>query len=153
MLMEAISENMYLRFSYRHLLFNMKNSRTDLGLLIIRIGFGLTMIAFHGLQKLMGGPEKWTAIGKSMGNLGIDFMPTIFGFSAGLAESLGSLLLILGLWTRPAAIVLALTMLVATLNHLAKGDGLSGASHAIEFMIVYIAFAIMGPGKLSIDNK
>lgn len=131
----------------------MKNSKIDLGLLIIRIGFGLTMIAFHGLPKLMGGEEKWTAIGKSMQNLGIDFMPTVFGFSAGLAETVGSLLLMLGLWTRPAAVILAITMFVATANHLAKGDGLSGASHAIEFMVVYIAFAVMGPGKLSIDKK
>jgi len=132
---------------------DMKNSRIDLGLLIIRLGFGLTMIAFHGLPKLMGGQEKWTAIGKSMQNIGIDFMPTVFGFSAGLAETVASLLLILGLWTRPAAIILAITMLVAVTNHLAKGDGLSGASHAIEFLVVYIAFAIMGPGKLSVDKK
>src|SRR5690606_41060423 len=64
--------------------------------------FGITMIAFHGLPKLMGGPELWTAIGGSMQNLGINFLPTAFGFSAGLIETLGSLLLILGLWTRPA---------------------------------------------------
>ena len=131
----------------------MKNSKIDLGLLLIRIGFGFTMVAYHGLPKLMGGQEKWTAIGKSMHNLGIDFLPTVFGFSAGLAETLGSILLILGLWTRPASIVLALTMCVAIANHLAAGDGFSGASHAIEFLAVYIAFAIMGPGKLSVDRK
>jgi len=131
----------------------MRNSKIDIGLLIIRLVIGATMITFHGLPKLMGGPELWTKIGGSMSNLGINFMPTVFGFSAGLVESLGSVFLMLGLWTKPASIFLALTMLVAALNHLAKGDGLSGASHALEFMAVYIAFAIMGPGKLSIDKK
>lgn len=131
----------------------MRNSRKDIGLLVIRLVFGITMIAFHGLPKLMGGPELWTAIGGSMQNLGINFLPTAFGFSAGLIETLGSLLLILGLWTRPAAVLLALTMVVATINHLANGDGLSVASHAIEFAGVYAAFAIMGPGKWSVDKR
>lgn len=131
----------------------MQNSKIDTGLLIIRLVLGATMLAFHGLPKLMGGVETWTKIGNSMSNLGINFMPTVFGFSAGLVESLGSVLLILGLWTRPAAIFLSLTMVVATANHLAKGDGLSGASHAIEFLAVFVAFAIMGPGRLSVDKK
>ncbi|GAA4133733.1 hypothetical protein GCM10022216_06040 [Sphingobacterium kyonggiense] len=131
----------------------MQNSKIDTGLLIIRLVLGATMLAFHGLPKLMGGVETWTKIGASMSNLGINFMPTVFGFSAGLVESLGSVLLILGLWTRPAAIFLSLTMVVAAANHLAKGDGLSGASHAIEFLAVFVAFAIMGPGRLSVDKK
>ncbi|MGN5954694.1 DoxX family protein [Sphingobacterium lactis] len=131
----------------------MQNSKTDTGLLIIRLVLGATMLAFHGLPKLMGGVETWTKIGASMSHLGINFMPTVFGFSAGLVESLGSVLLILGLWTRPAAIFLSLTMVVAAANHLAKGDGLSGASHAIEFLAVFVAFAIMGPGRLSVDKK
>lgn len=131
----------------------MQNSKIDTGLLIIRLVLGATMLAFHGLPKLMGGVETWTKIGASMSNLGINFMPTVFGFSAGLVESLGSVLLILGLWTRPAAIFLSLTMVVAAANHLAKGDGLSGASHAIEFLAVFVAFAIMGPGRLSVDIK
>ncbi|MGJ1206373.1 DoxX family protein [Sphingobacterium lactis] len=131
----------------------MKNSKIDLGLLIIRVGFGLTMMLFHGLPKLMGGPEGWTAIGKSMEVMGINFLPTAFGFTAGLVETVGSLLLILGLWTRPAAILLAMTMLVAATKHLIQGDGWSVASHAIEFLAVYVAFAVMGPGKLSVDKK
>lgn len=131
----------------------MRNSRKDIGLLVIRLVFGITMIAFHGLPKLMGGVELWTVIGSSMQNLGINFLHTAFGFSAGLIETVGSLLLILGLWTRPAAILLAVTMFVAMINHLAIGDGWSVASHAIEFLAVFVAFAIMGPGKWSVDKR
>ncbi|MDM1049018.1 DoxX family protein [Sphingobacterium hotanense] len=131
----------------------MRNSKTDIGLLIIRVVIGTTMIAFHGIPKLMGGVEGWTKIGQSMQTIGINFLPTMWGFSAGFTETVGSFLLILGLWTRPASWLLAFTMLIAVVVHLSKGDGLSGASHAIEFLSVYVAFAIMGPGRLSVDKK
>ncbi|WP_149527186.1 DoxX family protein [Sphingobacterium hotanense] len=131
----------------------MRNSKTDIGLLIIRVVIGTTMIAFHGIPKLMGGVEGWTKIGQSMQTIGINFLPTMWGFSAGFTETVGSFLLILGLWTRPASWLLAFTMLIAVVVHLSKGDGLSGASHAIEFLSVYVAFATMGPGRLSVDKK
>ncbi len=132
---------------------NMRNSKTDIGLLLIRVVVGITMIAFHGIPKLMGGVEGWTAIGKSMQNIGINFLPAVWGFSAGFTETVASFLLIIGLWSRPASWLLAFTMLIAMIMHLSKGDGLSGASHAIELMAIYIAFAIMGPGRLSVDKK
>ncbi len=45
----------------------------DLGLLILRIGFGINMALFHGWAKISGGPERWEGIGGSMANLGITF--------------------------------------------------------------------------------
>src|SRR5690606_7760224 len=131
----------------------MRNSKTDIGLLIIRVVIGTTMIAFHGIPKLMGGVEGWTKIGQSMQTIGINFLPTMWGFSAGFTETVGSFLLILGLWTRLASWLLAFTMLIAVVVHLSKGDCLSGASHAIEFLSVYVAFAIMRPGRLSVYKK
>ncbi len=53
----------------------------DTGLLILRVGLGVMMI-MHGLPKLQGGPELWAGVGKSMGNIGIHFMPTFWGFMA-----------------------------------------------------------------------
>lgn len=111
----------------------MRNSKTDIGLLIIRVVIGTTMIAFHGIPKLMGGVEGWTKIGQSMQTIGINFLPTMWGFSAGFTETVGSFLLILGLWTRPASWLLAFTMLIAVVVHLSKGDGLSGASMPLNF--------------------
>jgi len=130
----------------------MKNSK-DIGLLIIRLVIGITMIAFHGLGKLMGGPDTWTKIGGSLNNIGINFTPMLFGLSASLIETVGSLLFILGLWTRPVAALLGMTMLIAAINHLSRGDGFSGASHAIELLAVYIGFILIGPGRFSIDKK
>ena len=38
----------------------------DVGLLILRVGFGLSYIYFHGSYKLAGGPEFWADNGEAM---------------------------------------------------------------------------------------
>ena len=46
-----------------------------------------------------------------------------------------------------------LTMTVAAAMHLGKGDGLKGASHAIEAGVVFLSLILIGPGTYSIDEK
>jgi putative oxidoreductase len=130
----------------------------DLALLIVRVGVGLSMLVFHGYGKMAGGAEAWTRIGGSMANLGIAFLPTMWGLFAALSESVGSLLLILGVFTRSAAAFLAVTMSVATLSHLnlpptEPSSGWRGASHALELLTVYMALLIAGPGKYALSRK
>ena len=79
----------------------------DLGLLVLRLSIGLSMILFHGWGKISGGPERWRRIGGAMENFGIDFLPMFWGFMAGFTEFFGSVLIILGLFFRPAAALLA----------------------------------------------
>ncbi|MGJ1436850.1 DoxX family protein [Sphingobacterium siyangense] len=124
----------------------------DTGLLVLRVGLGVMMI-MHGLPKLQGGPELWAGVGKSMGNIGIHFMPTFWGFMAAATETVGGLFLLLGLFFRPVALLLAFTMVIAGLMHLSKGDGISGASHAIELCFVFLGLILVGPGKHSVDKK
>lgn len=130
----------------------------DLGILVVRLGIGISMLVFHGWGKISGGAERWEKIGGAMGNLGIHFLPVFWGFMAALSESLGSALVILGLFFRPASLLLAVTMLVAAIRHLslpagADGAGWSGASHALELLSVYIALALLGPGKYSVAPR
>lgn len=111
------------------------------------------MLLFHGWGKLIGGPERWERVGGNMANLGITFAPQVWGFLAASAETFGSVLLITGILFRPAAVVLAFTMVVAVLRHLSlpvgqEGAGWEGASHALEFLTVYLALLFTGPGKL-----
>ncbi len=124
----------------------------DAGLLLLRVGIGF-MFIMHGMPKFAGGPELWEALGKSMGMFGIHFLPAVWGFMAALAESLGGLFLILGLYTRSASFFLMLTMVVAAAKHILGGDGLSGSSHALEAGIVFLSLILIGPGRLSIDAK
>lgn len=122
------------------------------GLLILRIGLGV-MFMIHGFPKLAGGPAGWEGLGGSMKVIGIDFLPIFWGFMAAAAEGIGGLLLILGLFFRPVNMLLVFTMIIAALVHFGKGDGLSGASHAIELGIVFFSLIFIGPGKYSIDKK
>ena len=124
----------------------------DTGLLVLRIGLGVMMI-MHGLPKLQGGPELWGGVGKAMGNIGINFMPAFWGFMAAATETIGGLFLLLGLFFRPSALLLAFTMVGAGLMHLSQGDGGSGASHAIELFFVFLGLVFVGPGKRSVDKK
>ncbi|MEO6729319.1 MAG: DoxX family protein [Candidatus Dojkabacteria bacterium] len=124
----------------------------NFGLLIGRIGLG-AMMMFHGIPKLMGGPEQWEGIGNSMNNFGINFMPVFWGFMASLAEGIGGLLIVLGLLFRPASILIILTLVVATTFHFSNGDGWMGASHAIETGFAFLILLFVGPGKYSVDRK
>jgi putative oxidoreductase len=122
------------------------------GLLILRIGIGVMMI-LHGYPKLLGGTEKWAGLGKSMSVFGMHDFPTFWGFMAAFAETIGGLLFLVGFLFRPAVFMLLITMIVATMRHIKGGDGIMGASHAIELAILFLSMFIIGPGKYSIDKN
>ena len=122
------------------------------GLLIMRIGIGIMFIV-HGFPKLAGGLAGWAELGGSMKVVGVNFLPVFWGFMAAVAETFGGFLLIVGLFFRPACIALVFTMIIAALVHFGKGDGLGGASHAIELGIVFFSLIFVGPGKYSVDKK
>ncbi len=125
---------------------------TDMALLIMRIGIGLMFAVVHGGPKLFDGPERWARVGAAMQYVGIDFAPTFWGFMAACAEFFGGLLFLLGLFTRPAAVFLFITMFVASAMHLGRGDGWGRASHAVESMFWFLGFIFASPGKYSLDH-
>ena len=74
---------------------------------------------------------------------------------AGSAEFFGGLFILLGLLTRPAAIALSFTMIVAIFSvHFA--NGLFMANNGYEFGLALLAasisLALSGSGKLALDN-
>jgi putative oxidoreductase len=125
---------------------------SNTGLLIMRAGLGVMMI-IHGLPKITGGPAKWEQLGHAMHNLHIDFAPTLWGFMAALAETVGGLFCILGLWFRVATLLLVFTMLVASMEHFAGGGGIKEAGHALELMFAFIGLTFLGPGMYSVDRS
>jgi len=126
-------------------------NRLDIALLILRLGIGFLFI-LHGYPKMMGGIEKWAGLGSyGMGSLGIHFFPTFWGFMAAFSEFVGGIMVLLGLYIRYFSVLLIITMLVATCSHLVGGDGIMGASHAIESAVVFTCLFILGPGKYSVN--
>ena len=129
-------------------------SRIDAGLLLVRIGLGISFVFLHGAPKLLGGPETWIKLGGAMGALGITAAPAFWGFMAAFAEGIGGLLVALGLAFRPALVLLVVTMLVAALAHVVQfGDGLVGASQAPELAVVFAGLLLTGPGRYALDAR
>jgi putative oxidoreductase len=127
------------------------NRFRDLGLLVLRVGLG-AMFIYHGLPKLLAGPALWAQLGTATGTLGIHFLPVFWGFLSAAAEGIGGLLLLLGLLSKPACLLMFINMVVAASFHLGKGDGLGIASHAIEVGIVFLSLVLIGPGRYSLDE-
>ena len=111
---------------------------------VLRIGVGVLMIP-HGYSKLSRVLDSNYAFGDP---IGIGEVPSLF--LTIFAELFCSVLVLVGLFTRPALAVLIFTMGVAVfLVNLSKG--LSGMEKGLLFLIPYISLFILGPGKYSLD--
>ena len=124
----------------------------NLGLLLLRVGLGV-MFMIHGFPKLAGGPTAWAGVGGVMDVLGLGFAPTFWGLLAALAEFGGGLLLALGLWFRLACVGLLITMIMATVMHVGKGQGFNEYAHALESAFVFLGLLFAGPGRYSLDER
>jgi len=118
----------------------------DAGLLILRVGLGLTLAFAHGWGKI---PPADGFVGM-VGGLGFP-APTLFAWLAGLAEFAGGLLLAIGLLTRPAAIFVTVHFLfVVLLAH--AGDTFGQRELSIIFLIWAVTLLLTGAGRYSVDG-
>lgn len=138
------------------LLKHVTHTQAGFGLTVLRIVAGLTFAA-HGAQKLFGwfGGYGLEGVGQWMESIGL--VPGyLMALMAGSAEFFGGLALILGLLVRPAAAMLAVTMLVAIVTvHLVNGFFMSnnGYEFALALLAISLALVIEGAGKLSLDKR
>lgn len=127
-------------------------SGLDLGLLVLRVGVGLTMAA-HGAQKLFG----------SFGGGGLDGTGEFFTFLgypagdtmaliAGLAEFLGGLGLVLGLLTPLASAAVVGTLINALFSAHADDAWLGGYELPLVLAAAAAALALTGPGRYAVDR-
>src|SRR5690606_23587355 len=81
---------------------------SDFGKLVLRLSLGI-LILLHGIAKITGGVEPILGMVSKFG------LPASFGYLVFVGEVLAPLLVIVGLWTRPAALVIAVNMIFAVL--------------------------------------
>ena len=128
------------------------NKHKDTGILLLRLTTGIGFAFVHGWGKVYGGPELWAKLGGAMSNYGITFYPVFWGFMAGFSEFFGGILLILGLFTRPAAGFMAFTMVTAALTHLSRLDPWNRIITPVEMLGIFLCLIFVGAGKYSLDN-
>ena len=132
---------------------------SDWGLLFLRVGMGVLML-FHGWPKLNpNGPMKGPAgFAGFLQQQGVP-LPTFFAWVVALLETVGALLLIVGLATRILAIGFAIDMLVAIrlvkigmAN--ARFSEQDGTGWEFEFILMVVALALLftGAGSISLDS-
>ena len=120
----------------------------DLGLVILRVGFGLALVWYHGYPKLAGGPQVWAAIGDAVSNIGITSGYAFWGLMAALAESVGGLLFAAGVLFRPACLAILVVMVMATIEQL--GRPMPMPEHALKNAFVAAGMFLVGPGRYSL---
>lgn len=130
-------------------------SEAGVAALILRVPVGL-ILAAHGAQKLFGwfGGNGLAGTAGWLSSMGME-PGLLMAILAGGAEFFGGLALVLGLLTRPAALIAAFTMLVAIFSvHISNGlfaaDG--GYEYALTLMVALLALAVQGGGAISMDK-
>jgi putative oxidoreductase len=139
----------------KKLIAKLVNNNAGYAPLIMRVPVGLTLMA-HGSQKLFGmfGGYGLEGTGQWMASIGLT-PGYLMALLAGSGEFFGGLLLLLGLLLRPAAAVVAFTMLVALFTvHIHNGLFMAnnGYEYALTLAAIAISLVISGAGKVSLDN-
>ncbi len=108
---------------------------------------------FHGVNKLFAG------VGGIAGMLESRGLPDVFAYGVYVGEVIAPVMLILGLYARPAAAILAFNMVVAILlAH--PGDIMTLSQHggwAVELPALYffgsVAIVLLGAGNIAVGRR
>lgn len=120
----------------------------DFGKLVLRVVLG-ALILIHGISKITGGNAF------VLGALAHHGLPEALAYGVYVGEVLAPVLLILGLWTRAAAFVIAVNMVVAVgLVHTGQLFALENSGGwALELQGMYLftalALVFLGAGRFS----
>ena len=128
----------------------------DVALFVGRVAIGVCFV-IHGLGKLgLVGTGNMAGFVAWLRDLGVP-MPAVQARIAMLSEITGGTLLALGLFMRPACLLLIVTMVVAgRVGHRNAGYLITneppGAEYTINLAVICGVFALLGPGALSLDS-
>ena len=124
----------------------------DAAKLVLRLTIGILML-MHGLFKLSYG------ISSIIGMVAAKGWPEFIAYGVFLGELVAPILLILGLWTRPAALLIVINMVVAImLAHMGQLTAMTSAGGwRLELQGLYLlgalAIAMQGAGRFSLGGS
>ncbi len=130
---------------------NQQNSIShNIGFFLLRFFVGLALCTvFEKFFPKNGiwGPQEWFI--QDTANMGFPF-PTFFAWVAVLSEFFGGILLMIGVFTRPAAVLNVMVTFTSTFIY-HKGDIGKAGLLSFFFMIMCLCILLFGPGKFSLD--
>ena len=118
----------------------------NFSMLFLRLVFGVLLISKQGYSKMIKFDELQTRFYNFLG-LGSTFSLVLVIF----AEVICAAFIVLGLFTRLAAIPLIITMLVVVFGA-DQGKPLIESQLALLFLGAYVTLLLCGPGRISIDG-
>ncbi|RPI43555.1 MAG: DoxX family protein [Betaproteobacteria bacterium] len=127
------------------------STSADVGRLILRLALGV-LILMHGIDKVMSGPAGLVGLVEKSG------LPGFVAYGVYVGEVIAPLMLIAGWWTRLAALVVAVNMVVAVaLVHMDDLLALTNnGGWALELQAMYLftalAVALLGAGRFSVGG-
>ena len=127
-------------------------ARDDLGKLVLRVAVA-ALILLHGIAKLRHG------LGDVADAMARAHLPHALGYLVFIGELVAPLLMIAGYWTRPAAAIVAATMLAAlVLGHpheLLVMTAHGGLLLEVQwmFLLAAAASAFLGAGRYSLGGR
>jgi putative oxidoreductase len=124
----------------------------DFGKLILRLGVAV-LLGFHGYSKLKNG------IGWLAGPLHAHHLPMFVGYGVYVGEVIAPVLLILGIFTRPAALAIVIDLLMALFLvvqgrafQLQPQGGALGAELQFLYIFSALAIAFLGSGRFALSK-
>jgi len=127
------------------------STSNDLGKLILRTVLAVLLL-FHGISKVVGG------VGFISGLVAKAGLPPAIGYLVYVGEVVAPLLMLFGIWTRLAALIVAGNMLVAVglvhMNELFTMAKTGGWALELQAFYLFTALAVLllGAGRYSIGG-
>ncbi len=120
-----------------------------MGLLLLRLGPGVVFLV-HGYLKLLGGHHDLTVALFLTVNIPLAEAAAWF---VGALELAGGAALLVGLLSRPAAILLAVEMAVAIVTVRLPQGFVGATEYEMVIALTCLAIGLLGPGRLSVEGS
>jgi len=119
--------------------------------LLLRLAFAYQLYDAAGHTALHPA-EGLPGYGQWLASLGFPF-PVFSAALSAYTEFFGAILMVLGLWTRGAALLLLVNFTLAVIvGHLATGDTYKNTMPALNLLAMSVFLLLNGPGKPSVDE-
>lgn len=126
---------------------------TDVGLLVLRLGFAALMLSLHGWPRIQRvyahfvHDQPWGFVSVVAG-IGLPY-PLVFALLSSFAESVASFCVGLGLFTRLAALLLVGNMSVALYSEASKGDPFELPA---LYLLIAVTLVVTGGGRFGLTR-